>query len=232
MEEEWFDFLVIFVFAEIFFLRTELGEFDLDGVSLGAYLGGEGFFGFARDKMKLVGAEAVGQGGILGALGGADAVKPGRGSALGVAIIVQQGVLRGKAALGLIKLGGASAGGEPGFEEGDLVVLVEVGGGVKEGGGEVSAQAAEVLFESAAGGGEDDAVGVAEGGEEGGAGGSAVEQGKGAIEILQPSGEFVGGKIGAREIEAGGLAVVGTVPDEDDPQGVRTFAGLGLDELA
>ena len=108
--------------------------------------------------MPLVGAGAVERGAVLRGAGGADALEEVGGGAEGVAVVVEQGVLGREAAGVLVELLDAVGGGEEGLEQGGLAVLVEVGGGVGDGGGEVVAEAGVVDLAAAARGGDDDAV--------------------------------------------------------------------------
>jgi hypothetical protein len=203
--------------------------FDLafEVVALGAGLLGHGGFGGAQDEVELVGAEAVGGCAVFGggglrraqSSGGADALEEGGWGAAGVAVVVEEGVLGGEAALFFVEGFDLVGGGEVGFEEGGLAVLVEVGGGVGDVVGEVDAEARILQLVTALGGGDDDAVGAGKAVEEGGAGGGAVEEGEGAFAGLEPLGEFGVGDVGAAEVELGLLAVEGAVADEDQPEG-------------
>ena len=104
------------------------GDGQLELVPLLADLGGDGALAVAGDQVELVGPEAVERGAVLGAAGGADAPEPVGGGPQVVAVVVEQGVLGGESGAGPVELVGPAAGGEEGFEERDLAVLVEVGG--------------------------------------------------------------------------------------------------------
>ena len=84
---------------------------------MGADLRREILLSFAGDEVELVGAKAVGECGTLGLSGSTDAAEPAGWGALGIGVVIQQGVLGGEAALGLVKLGGAAGGGKPSLEK-------------------------------------------------------------------------------------------------------------------
>src|SRR5438874_790406 len=80
------------------------------------------------DEEPLARAGAVDGGVAAGGAGGAGAVEPFGGHALGVAVVVEDGVLGSDAAAGLIEVGRAACGGEEGLQQRVLAVAVNVGG--------------------------------------------------------------------------------------------------------
>ena len=78
---------------------------------------GELLFGLAQDQVQLMGAQAVRQGVVLRLLGHADAAEPVSGCAAAICVVVNERVLGGQAALGLIKLRGSMGGCEESFQQ-------------------------------------------------------------------------------------------------------------------
>ena len=105
-----------------------------EGEGLGEILGG--------DEGGAAGEEAVGD--VV--LDGTEALKEVGGGAFGVAIVVEEGVLGGEAPGLAVEALDLLGGHDECFEEGDLAVLVDVGGGVGHGSGEGLAEAGVVLL--------------------------------------------------------------------------------------
>ena len=75
----------------------------------------------------------------------ADAAEPVGGRAQTVAVVVEQGMLRGQLRTGAVILVDPAAGGQKRLEQRDLAVLIEVGLGVGDRLGEILAEPGEVL---------------------------------------------------------------------------------------
>src|SRR5690606_36734381 len=105
------------------------------------------------------------------------------------------------------------------LEEGGLSVLVDVGGRIGDGCGEAFAEAGVVEFVAAACRRNNDTIGTGERGDERRAGGAAVNEDERAVERCEPGGDFLGGDVGAAEVEPGFAAVEGAVAEIDDPGG-------------
>src|SRR5688500_14134590 len=101
--------------------------------------------------MDLVRAKTVDVRGFLRLFRRTHSAEEGRGRALAVAVVVDQGVFGGKAFFGFIEIFDLPRSHEKRFERGNLAVLIEVGGKVRDGFADESAEAGEVLFVPAAG---------------------------------------------------------------------------------
>ncbi len=229
LEEEGFEFEIVGVGGGRGAIFAEAGDGLFELVATGAEFGGESELFWGWDDGDLMGAEAVGAGAAGGFAGGAGSLEPFGGCAAGVAVVVDERMLGGEAAFGLVELGGAGGGGEEEFEEGGFAILIEVGGGIGDGAGEGFAEMGGIDLVAGSGGGDDDAVGSGKFVEEGGGGRRGVEEGDGPLEGIEEGLELGSGEVGSAEVESGFASVVGAVAEEDEEEGFGGGDGDGLE---
>jgi hypothetical protein len=228
LEEEGFEFEIVGVGGAGRAILAETGDGLFELVASGAEFGGQSEFFGGGDDGDLMGAESVGTGAAGGFAGGTGALEPLGGGAAGIAVVVDEGMLGGEAAFGLVELSGPGGGGQEEFQQGGFTILVEVGGWIGDGAGKGFAEVGGVDLVSGPGGGEDDAIGSGKLVEEGGGGGCGVEEGDGPLEGIEEGLEIGSGEVRTPEVESGFATVVGAVAEEDEEEG---FGGGDRDGL-
>lgn len=130
-----------------------------------------------------------------------------------------RGVLRRQPALGLIERLGMIGGGQKRFQQRCLAVLVEVGQGLGNRFGQVSAEARVVLLEAALRRSDDHASGGRQRLEKGGARRRGIDQDNRSLHGPEPFGQVVRRQVGPSQIEPRGPSVECPVSDQDQPEG-------------
>ena len=103
-QKECVELVIVFGFGQGGFLRAESLDLEFHGIAPGAHFGSERLLLGAGNEEPLMGGRAIDGSAVFRGMSGAGSLEPVGGNAQAVAVVVEEGVFGGEAALGFVKI--------------------------------------------------------------------------------------------------------------------------------